>query len=494
VLNRAKEDLVMLVELSMVEQRYLAVREVLDTGVNVTDVATRSGVDRRTLHRWLVRYANEGLAALADRSSKPDRCPHQIAPEIEARIVELRRAHHGWGPRAILNKLRREQADTPSRSAIYRCLVRHKLIEPKPRRRRREDYKRWERSRSMELWQLDVMGGVFLTNGIQVSVVTAIDDHSRFCVLAKVVARATARPVCDALLEALSVHGIPESILTDNRKVFTGRVAVKPANVLFDRICLNNGIKHILRAPYSPTTTGKIERLHKTMRKEFFSENSFESIEYAQAALDIWVRDYNHEREHQSLGDVPPIRRFELAAIPSSEVVDGDIAVGQEPPPRPKTVSRRVDRAGRISILEHRYHVGRHLTGEAVTIESANGLLHVSHNGVVVATHARRHLIDDDDKMDRRAKAAKPKAPTKGGEVLRKVDPHGSVSFAGTGYRVGNRFIGSTVGIRLVGDTVQIALDGALLRTHRARHDRSKEFGALAQPRGKPRRIRDGVA
>ena len=46
----------MLVELTMVEQRYLAVREVLDTGASVTDVATRYGVDRRTLHRWLVRY------------------------------------------------------------------------------------------------------------------------------------------------------------------------------------------------------------------------------------------------------------------------------------------------------------------------------------------------------------------------------------------------------------------------------------------------------
>ena len=77
-------------------------------GATVTDVATRYGVDRRTLHRWLVRYASEGLGALADCSSKPDRCPHQMAPEIEARIVELRRAHPGWGPRTILNKLRRE--------------------------------------------------------------------------------------------------------------------------------------------------------------------------------------------------------------------------------------------------------------------------------------------------------------------------------------------------------------------------------------------------
>ena len=88
------------VDLSMVEQRYDAVKEVLD-GATVKDTATRYGVDRRTLHRWLVRYATDGLAALADKSSKPDRCPHQMAPEIEARIVELRRGHPGWGPRTI---------------------------------------------------------------------------------------------------------------------------------------------------------------------------------------------------------------------------------------------------------------------------------------------------------------------------------------------------------------------------------------------------------
>jgi transposase InsO family protein len=74
----------------------------------------------------------------------------------------------------------------------------------------------------MELWQIDILGNVKLANGIQVSVVTGIDDHSRFCVIAKVVARATARPVCDALLEALNIYGIPEQILSDNGKVFTG--------------------------------------------------------------------------------------------------------------------------------------------------------------------------------------------------------------------------------------------------------------------------------
>lgn len=406
-------------------------------------------------------------------------------------IVSLRRAHPGWGPRTILSKLRSDLDEPPSRSAIYRCLVRHRLIDPKPRRRRPSDYKRWERSRPMELWQIDVMGGVMLEDGTELKVVTGIDDHSRFCVIAKLLVRATARPVCDALIEALSRHGMPEQILTDNAKVFTGRLARTPATVAFDRICVNNGIRHILTAPYSPTTTGKIERLHKTMRKELVTGRCFASIAQAQAELDRWVRHYNLEREHQAIGDVPPIRRFELVEKMTAEIIDPHAETEEEPEPRPRVVGRRVDRAGRISILKHRYHVGRYLAGQTVAVESTDGLLHVTHDGVLVATHARRHQADDDDRMDRRVNASKPKRPTRGEEVLRTVDSSGSVSFAATSYRVGNRYIGHVVGVRLVADTVQITQDGTLLRTHRARHDKSKEFGALSQPNGKPRRTQD---
>lgn len=480
----------MLVELPVVEQRYLAVREVLDTRASITDVATRYGVDRRTLHRWLVRYANEGLPALADRSCKPARCPHQIDPKVEAVILSLRRAHPDWGPRTLLSKLRLQVDHPPSRSAIYRCLVRHRLIETQPRRRKAKDYRRWERSRAMELWQMDVMGGVYLTDGTALSVVTGIDDYSRFCVLAKLVVRATAQPVCDGLLQALAAHGVPEAILTDNGKVFTGKHAQKPAIVQFDRICNNNGIRHILTAPYSPTTTGKIERLHKTMRREFFSrDETFDSIELFQGALDEWVAGYNTERHHQAIGDVPPLTRFQLRAQTAFQVVDGSLPEAPPAAGAPRNVvGRRVDNKGRISILKHRYHVGVHLAGQTVSVESKDGLLHVTHHDLVVATHARRHLVDDDHRMDRRAKATRPARPTKGGEVLRRVDSSGSVSFAGTAYRVGNQYKGELAGVRLVGDTVQITVEGSLVRTHKARHDKSKEFGALAQPDGKPRR------
>jgi transposase InsO family protein len=80
----------------------------------------------------------------------------------------------------------------------------------------------------MALWQMDVMGRVYLADGSQVSIVTGIDDHSRFVVCAKVVVRAVAGSVCAALTRALAAHGVPEEILTDNGKVFTSRFGPGP--------------------------------------------------------------------------------------------------------------------------------------------------------------------------------------------------------------------------------------------------------------------------
>jgi transposase len=205
-----------LVGLGVVEQRYQAVLEVVNQGTTVTEAATRAGVTRQTMHRWLRRYAASGLSGLADGPTKPESCPHQKPGVVEARIAELRREHPGWGPRTIAHRLERDGVvPVPGRSSIYRCLVRLGLIEPQHRRRRRADYKRWERARSMELWQMDVVGGVVLADGWKASIVSGVDDHSRFCVSALVVRRATARPVCDALSRAMRAHGVPAQILTD---------------------------------------------------------------------------------------------------------------------------------------------------------------------------------------------------------------------------------------------------------------------------------------
>ncbi len=169
----------MLVELGVVEQRYRAALEVLEEGATVTEVARQYGVARQTVHEWLSRYASDGgLAGLADRSSRPGTCPHQMAAVVEARIVGMRRDHPGWGPSRIRWELERAGVDPlPGRSSVCRALIRHGLIDPKRRKRRREDYRRWERGRAMELRQMDVVGRVFLADGTEVKVVTGIDDH-----------------------------------------------------------------------------------------------------------------------------------------------------------------------------------------------------------------------------------------------------------------------------------------------------------------------------
>ena len=150
----------MLMELSKMEQRYQAVMAVQVDGLTVTEVADKFGVSRQTVHEWLRRYEQGGLAALDDRSHRPVSCPHQMPAAVEARVCELRREHPFWGPVRIAYQLGRDGVEVvPSRMGIWRALVRHGLIEPKAQRKRLRTFKRWERGRPMELWQLDVVGG-----------------------------------------------------------------------------------------------------------------------------------------------------------------------------------------------------------------------------------------------------------------------------------------------------------------------------------------------
>jgi Integrase core domain len=105
--------------------------------------------------------------------------------------------------------------------------------------------------------------------------------------------------------------GVPGEILTDNGKVFTGRFNQPPVEVLFDRICRENGITHRLTQPRSPTTTGKIERFHRSLRVEFRTDRVFADLAAVQDELDAWVEDYNHRRPHQGIGMDMPARRFQ---------------------------------------------------------------------------------------------------------------------------------------------------------------------------------------
>ncbi len=479
----------MLWELTVIEQRYRAVLEVM-AGVAVTEVAECYGVSRQTVHRWLARYQWEGPSGLADRSHRPRDHPWRLSADVEARICELRRWHRNWGPRRLVFEMDRRGYGRVSRSTVYRTLVRHGLIQPVPRRRRRDQYRSWERPVAMQLWQLDVTASVYLADGSELKIVTGIDDHSRFCVMATVVRRATARPVCRAFVAAMAVYGVPDEVLTDNGKVFTGRFHRPPVEVLFERICRENGITQRLTKVHSPTTTGKVERLHQSLQLELLNDHGpFETIEAAQGAIDAWREEYNTTRPHQSLGMAFPTTRFapkppgELALqlppeLRSTSPPATTPAVAEETPPELPRVSpeaievdRVVPPCGNLWLAGQQIWLGPALAGRLVTLWVAQTRLHVLLDGIRLKTLPSRLSTLDLAKL--LAAGTRPAGPaplptsddTHRLEIERIVNRCGLISVGGHQLSAGFELAGRRVTLRLEGPVMHVIADGQVRHT-----------------------------
>jgi transposase InsO family protein len=484
----------MLWELSVTEQRYRAVLEVL-AGVPVTEVADRYGVSRQSVHAWLRHYRSEGPPGLADRSHRVLHHPWQIPAELEAAVCELRRAHRKWGPKRLVFEMARRGHGTVTRSTVYRVLVRNQLIEPRSRRRRRQDYRRWERPVPMQLWQLDVTASAFLADGTEVKIVTGLDDHSRYCVIARAVMRATARPVCRAFVEAMGVYGVPEEVLTDNGTVFTGRfIKPRPAEVLFERICRENGITQRLTKPRSPTTTGKIERLHQSLQLELLEVHGpFATLAALQAALDAWRQEYNAERPHQSLGMAFPTSRFIPAVSPLPLQVPPQLAAagaqqaerhgpssgglpaagpdGQEAPLVAVETDRVVPPSGNLQLGGQQVWLGPQLADRKVTIWVDETSLHVLLDGARIKTLPSRLGVAELARLT--ADGARPAGPSPllagtatAVEIERTVNAAGLVGLAGAQLNVGYQLAGQRVTLRMDGTQMAvISGDRELLRT-----------------------------
>jgi transposase-like protein len=147
-----------------VEHRRRAVMEVLD-GAAVAQVARQFGASRQSVHSWVKRFETDGEHGLVERSRRPKTSPTRLAAEVEALVCELRRSHPRWGPRRIAHELsKRGVSPVPGRTTVYRVLTRNGMVEPQEQHHRRK-YRRWQRDAPMQLWQMDIMGGVFLADG-----------------------------------------------------------------------------------------------------------------------------------------------------------------------------------------------------------------------------------------------------------------------------------------------------------------------------------------
>ena len=239
----------------------------------------------------------------------------------------------------------------------------------------------------MQLWQMDVMGGVLLEDATELKILTGIDDHSRFCVAAGLVRRATSKAVCEVFAASLRRYGIPDEVLTDNGKVFTARFGPYPTEVLFDRICRENGVSHRHTGVRSPTTTGKIERFHQSLRKEFLADRSFSSLEQAQGELDAWVHDYNTERPHQALDMATPAERFRLEPLAKDA---SSVPVDEAEDHPGQWVLRRVASNGVVSVDNQMFSVGNAYKAQLVDVFVDDTTIQVWSKNHLIKTVARQ--------------------------------------------------------------------------------------------------------
>ena len=308
-----------------VHGRALLVERVL-AGHRPADVAHQMGCSRATAYKWLRRFATEGAPGLLDRPSRPHRCPHRTPAGTEAAILEARRLH-----RTGADWIGLELGIAPS--TVGRVLARHQMpllrdldaLTGEPVRRGPVSGVRYEREHPGELIHIDVkklgripQGGGWRAHGRGPKpaarraqgydyVHSAIDDHSRL-------AYSEIHPdeqgtTCAAFMVRAAAffasHGITriERVMSDNAWSYRLSVA-------FQGVLAQLGARHVLIRPHCPWTNGKVERLNRTLLREWAYSQIFHSNSERAARLPEWLEHYNTRRRHSALGGLPPISRL----------------------------------------------------------------------------------------------------------------------------------------------------------------------------------------
>jgi hypothetical protein len=298
------------------------------------------------------------------------------------------------------------------------------------------------------------------------------------------VVRAGGRAVCLAFAAALREFGVPGEVLSDNGKQFTDRFG-KGGEVLFDRICRDNGITHRLTRPRSPTTTGKIERFHGSLRRELLDDAvPFADLAAARAAVDAWVSDYNTARPHQAIGMATPADRFStgaaqaeqellplrlpaviaLAAAPAASLAA--VRADDEPPAArvydggPVEFERVVPASGNMQVARRQFWLGPDRSGLTVTFWASTDAIHLLIAGARIKT-VRSHLSAADltalAAQGGRPAGPPPLPPAEPGaaiEVDRVVSKDGAVHLAGRYVLAAEILGGRRVSVRIEENTL----------------------------------------
>ena len=269
-----------------------------------SELCRRYGITRRTGHKWVERYQEEGLSGLEDRSHRPHSCPHLTPEPVVARILEIRRRHR-WGAPKIRRILQDEFDLAPSVDAIHRILVQHDLVTPrKPRRRRTHP---GPPTNSMDApnatWTTDFKGEFRTGNGTLCYPLTVQDAHSRFLLECRGFERIDSQLTRSRFEHLFREYGLPDRIRSDNGAPFASNALGRLSRLSVWWITL--GITPELTEPGKPQQNGRHERMHRTLKQDTALPPQ-SSLRTQQRAFDSFRKTFNFERPHQALQQERP--------------------------------------------------------------------------------------------------------------------------------------------------------------------------------------------
>ena len=265
---------------------------------DVSEVCNRYAVSRKTLYKWRKRYQSEGIKGLENRSRRPYIVNRKVTTSIEQLILQHR--DEKLGPRRIKHRLRRRYHVSLSTRTIYKVLKRNGCNTLYPSEK--VVYRRFERSKPNELVQMNIVGPFYLKGTRKKNyLIHCLDDHSRK-VLSHWTQRKSTREVIATLNEWVSRHDHPEAVLTDNGRQFTSKA--------FMQCLAEKGIRQIRTSPRHPQTIGKIEAFNKTVKREFLRAETINDMEEGRMRYQLFIEDYNKNREHTGINGLTPDERF----------------------------------------------------------------------------------------------------------------------------------------------------------------------------------------
>ena len=283
----------------------LVITAVVVEGRSQSEVARDYGVSQGWISRLVARYRREGELAFAPRSRRPQTNPTRLPQPTMDLVIDLRNQLSSkgldHGPHTIAWHLQHHHGLTVSPVSIHRHLSAAGLITPTPQKRPKSSYIRFAAEQPNERWQADFTHW-WLADGTHVEILNWLDDHARYALSVTAHRRVTGPIVRAEFRKAVATHGIPASTLTDNGTVFTTRWAGgKGGRNHLEHELHRLGVTQINSTPGHPTTCGKVERFHQTLKKWLTGQPRAASITELQTQLDAFVEIYNRHRPHREL-------------------------------------------------------------------------------------------------------------------------------------------------------------------------------------------------